>query len=79
MFVRIALLCSIGLRVVAAQGPLINYVTYLGGSYSEGVAGIAVDSAGSAYVAGGTSSPDFPVTSTNHWYAYGNRGLRFRH
>jgi hypothetical protein len=65
MFLRIALLCGIWLRVVAAQGPLINYVTYLGGSYGEGVAGIAVDSTGSAYVAGSTASPDFPVTSTS--------------
>jgi uncharacterized protein (TIGR03437 family) len=65
MFVRIALLSSIGLRVVAAQGPLIDYVTYLGGAYTDSAAGIAVDSTGSAYVAGTTSSPDFPVTSTS--------------
>jgi hypothetical protein len=65
MFVRIALLCGFGLRVLAAQGPLIDYVTYLGGAYTDSAAGIAVDSTGSAYVAGTTSSPDFPVTSTS--------------
>ncbi len=65
MFVRIALLCGFGLRVVAAQGPLIDYVTYLGGAYTDTAAGLAVDSTGSAYIAGTTSSPDFPVTSTS--------------
>src|ERR1700678_440375 len=67
MLVRIALLCGIALRVAAgaAPQPLIDYVTYLGGSYTDTAAGIAVDSTGSAYVAGNTSSPDFPVTSTS--------------
>ena len=65
VFIRIALLSSIGLRVVAAQGPLIDYVTYLGGAYTDTAAGLAVDSTGSAYIAGTTSSPDFPVTSTS--------------
>jgi len=44
--------------------PLTDYVTYLGGSGAESVAGIAVDSSGSEYVAGTTNSPDFPLTST---------------
>lgn len=65
MFRRIALICGFGLGVMAAQGPLINYVTYLGGAYTDSTAGIAVDSTGSAYIAGTTSSPDFPVTSTS--------------
>lgn len=65
MLVRMALLCGIALRVAAAGAPLVNYVTYLGGSYADGVAGIAVNSTASAYVAGTTSSPDFPVTSTS--------------
>jgi hypothetical protein len=64
MYIRIALICGIGLRLVAAQVPLIDYVTYLGGAYTDGAAGLAVDITGSAYVAGTTSSPDFPVTST---------------
>ncbi|MDP9403476.1 MAG: SBBP repeat-containing protein [Actinomycetota bacterium] len=48
--------------------PVLAYSTYLGGSgdeRSEGTGGpsIAVDSSGSAYVAGTTVSADFPVTS----------------
>ena len=37
------------------------YLTYLGGSRDDGIAAIAVDAAGNAYVTGGTNSPDFPV------------------
>jgi uncharacterized protein (TIGR03437 family) len=59
------LLCFLAWSVDAATQPLIDYVTYLGGSYSESAAGIAVDSTGAAYVAGNTNSPDFPVTSTS--------------
>ena len=47
----------------------LEYSTYLGGSYNENegyygndVGGIAVDSAGSAYVTGSTSSRNFPTT-----------------
>ena len=65
MLVRIALLFLLALRVTAASTPLISYVTYLGGSYADSAAGIAVDSTGSAYVAGSTLSPDFPLTSTS--------------
>jgi hypothetical protein len=35
------------------------YSTYLGGDLGDGATAIAVDSAGSAYVAGATNSPDF--------------------
>jgi uncharacterized protein (TIGR03437 family) len=48
----------------ATPQPLIDYVTYLGGSYGDTAVGIAVDTTGSAYVAGSTASPNFPVTST---------------
>src|ERR1700749_4161244 len=65
MLPRIALLCGITLPLAAATPPLVDYVTYLGGSYADTVAGLAVDSTGAAYVAGNTSSPDFPVTSTS--------------
>ncbi len=47
---------------VDAAGSALVYSTYLGGSSSDGAEGIAVDSAGNAYVAGGTSSTNFPVT-----------------
>ena len=47
-----------------ATGSALVYSTYLGGSATEGGAiGIAVDSLGNAYVTGGTTSADFPVTA----------------
>ena len=39
------------------------YLRYLGGSVSESASAIAVDGAGNVYIAGVTTSPDFPVTS----------------
>jgi uncharacterized protein (TIGR03437 family) len=41
----------------------IVYATYLGGAGADAGLGIAVDSAGSAYVVGSTSSQNFPVTA----------------
>jgi len=51
--------------------PVLVYSTFLGSDtritsyqgYPNGAAGIAVDSSGSAYVVGTTSSPQFPVTA----------------
>ncbi|MFY9562255.1 MAG: SBBP repeat-containing protein [Terriglobales bacterium] len=40
------------------------YATYLGGNAEDDAAGLAVDSGGQAYVAGTTTSGDFPTTST---------------
>ena len=37
------------------------YLTYLDSAASDQVAGIAVDGAGNAYIAGSTSNPNFPV------------------
>src|ERR1700678_4520665 len=65
MRLRFALLWVIASSVEAASPPLIDYVTYLGGSYTDTAAGIAVDSTGDSYVAGNTNSPDFPLTSTS--------------
>jgi Beta-propeller repeat len=42
--------------------PGIQYTTFLGGADVETGAGIAVDGAGNAYVAGTTQSPEFPTT-----------------
>jgi hypothetical protein len=48
---------------LSAGGTSLVYSTYLGGSDSDEGGGIAVDSSGNAFVAGGTSSPNFPVVN----------------
>lgn len=44
-------------------GSALVYSTYLGGSSYDFAASIAVDSSGDAYITGGTTSVDFPITS----------------
>ncbi len=44
-------------------GNMLTYSTYLGGGGEEAGRAIAVDTAGSAYVTGYTSSTDFPIQS----------------
>ena len=48
---------------IAGDGSQIVYATFLGGSLDDAINAIAVDRAGSAYVAGETYSGDFPVVS----------------
>ena len=48
---------------INADGSAVVYSTFLSGSGDDESGGIAVDSSGSVYVAGGTSSADFPVTA----------------
>lgn len=47
---------------LSPAGNALVYSTYLGGGGSDFGNGIAVDSSGSAYVAGATFSEDFPIT-----------------
>ncbi|MDR4507687.1 MAG: SBBP repeat-containing protein [Candidatus Brocadiaceae bacterium] len=48
---------------IDASGAFLSYSTYLGGKFSDWGRGIAVDSAGNAYVTGETVSPDFPTVN----------------
>jgi hypothetical protein len=45
------------------QGTALLYSTYLGGSQTDGGAGIAIDSNKNAYITGQTGSPNFPTAS----------------
>ncbi len=51
--------------------PVLLYSSYLGGSGDDKATGVAVDSAGSAYVVGYSSSVDFPLAGTNSGLAPG--------
>jgi hypothetical protein len=42
--------------------PVLDYSTYLGGSGNDWAGAVAVDNSGNAYIAGTTSSLDFPAT-----------------
>jgi hypothetical protein len=46
---------------INSTGTAFDYLGYLGGSGFEQPRRIAIDSAGDAYVAGSTESPDYPV------------------
>jgi hypothetical protein len=53
-----------------ALGTGFEYVTYLGGGGDDLAFGVTVDAAGNAYVAGGTSSTDFPTTTAAYRRTY---------
>ncbi len=56
-------------------GTALVYTTYLGGTGGESGGGVAVDSAGNAYVTGGTDSTDFPVTAGAFQTTFGGSGF----
>jgi beta-propeller repeat-containing protein len=62
---------------IGGSGSELEFSTYLGGSLLDQAWGFALDKKGNAYVAGGTTSTNFPVTpdslqTTNH---AGNNGV----
>lgn len=58
--------CSVDgfVATLDSQGKQLHFSSYLGGHNSDLIRAIAVDSQGSAYVAGWTSSPDFPLSGS---------------
>ena len=58
-------------------GTALVYSTYLGGTDSDGGYGIAVDSAGNAYVTGYTASTNFPTTPGAFQTTFGGNGDAF--
>jgi hypothetical protein len=58
-------------------GSALVYSSYLGGGSYENGEGIAVDSAGDAYVTGFTSSTDFPITPGAFQTTNGRGGIGF--
>jgi uncharacterized protein (TIGR03437 family) len=64
---------STGDAFVAKLNPTGNkllYSTYLGGSQDDAGFAIAIDSTGSAYVAGSTTSGNFPVMGANNGFPF---------
>jgi len=59
---------------VSASGSALVYSTYLGGSSDERGNSIALDGAGDAYIAGQTSSSNFPTTAGVLQPVYGGGG-----
>lgn len=59
---------------ISVDGSSLLYSTYLGGNGFDQPAGIAVDTLGEAYVAGGTTSQNFPVINAYQAAALANQG-----
>ncbi|MGC1170498.1 MAG: SBBP repeat-containing protein, partial [Candidatus Acidiferrales bacterium] len=55
--------CGAFVTKINASGSALVYSTFLNGAEDDGIASIAVDAFGNAYVTGGTSSANFPTTA----------------
>jgi len=68
--------CDAFVAKLNAEGTGLTYLTFVGGSGGDTATGIAVDSAGNAYVTGYTnSSADFPTTAGAYQKTYGGGNL----
>src|SRR5438309_281207 len=81
---NVTLSAQVGLQMAAYDAtqplvidPVLSYSTYLGGSDFDAAGGIAVDSAGNAFVTGDTSSANFPTTSGAFQTTYGGNSDAF--
>jgi len=66
-FQTVCMTCDIGnfdafVASLNSTGSSLRYSTHLGGSQQEDAQGIALDTAGSIWISGGTISADFPTT-----------------
>ncbi|HVN19332.1 MAG TPA: SBBP repeat-containing protein [Dongiaceae bacterium] len=61
---------------LGSQAALLLEMTYLGGSGTDYPVGIKVDGAGDPYVAGTTTSGDFPTTATNAYQSVPEAGSK---
>ena len=59
---------------ISPDGARLVYATYIGGRNDDTAFGIAVDSAGAAYVTGATLSTNFPVTPSALQSTFGGSG-----
>lgn len=60
---------------IAANGSSLIYSTYVGGSGNDSGNALALDASGDAFVAGGTSSTDFPTTTGAFQKTFGGGSL----
>jgi uncharacterized repeat protein (TIGR01451 family) len=63
-------------KINPSQPPVVLYTTFLGGSGTDTSVGIGVDNKGFAYIAGNTSSSNFPVSGTGYQNAPETKGAQ---